>query len=67
VPITESAQVYKEQRTHKDMPKNAYKLIIIVIYSATADAATTATVGTTTNSIEFRMFVHSNLPMRGKH
>jgi hypothetical protein len=62
--------VYKEQRTHKDMPKNTYKLIIIIIiiiYSATADAATTTTVSTTTNSIEFRMFVHSNLPMRGKH
>jgi hypothetical protein len=45
--------------------------MITVIYNTTADAATTATFTTTaastTNSLDFRMFSHSNSPMTGKH
>jgi hypothetical protein len=46
----------------------------IIIYSTTADAATTATFTTTaacgtttTESIEFKVFAHSNSPITGEH
>jgi hypothetical protein len=39
-------------------------MMIIIIYNITVDAAT---VSTTTDSTEFKMFAHSSSPVTGKH